>query len=141
MVPHDVSVKAVLFGGARNSTLRRRLEPPNGPGTSRTLTGAVCAAVCGGGFGLTRAHARAGLLRPAEVAAVDQPAYGVGERVAQWAWGEAELAASVRVVVAGGALHGPDPLALPGQPRRQAAGRRLQREWGTAFRGGSGGPI
>jgi hypothetical protein len=59
-----------------------------------------------GGFGLTRAHARAGLLRCAEVAAVDQPAYGVGERVAQWAWGEAELAASVRVVVAGGARCG-----------------------------------
>ena len=34
MVAYDVSVNVVFFG-AWNSTLRRRLEPPTGPATSR----------------------------------------------------------------------------------------------------------
>src|SRR5262245_33177298 len=67
-------------------------------------------------YGRTGHPARLGW---AEVADLDQPADGVGESFAQWAWFDAELAAGLRVIAAGVAVHHPDPLTLPRQPHPQ----------------------
>ena len=56
-----------------------------------------------------------------EVSDLDQPADGVGEGVPKWAGLERELAPRLGVVASGGAVHDPDPLGVPRQPRPDPA--------------------
>src|SRR6266700_8217056 len=65
----------------------------------------------------SRRSREAACLAWAQVPDLDEPADGVGERLAQWSRLESELVSGFRVVAVGGAVHDPDPLALPRQAR------------------------